>query len=153
MFERENHKNQSLIEQFRLSVRTEIEALEEVLLWFEAIAKPYLLKKSLWECKLALAEGFTNTVYYAHQDLQPLVPIILEIHFYLDWIEMQIWNVGPPFDLQGKLTELRKKKGNPLDKESDRGLFFMQELTDELDYIRVENKRNCLIMRKLINIK
>ncbi|MEA5509582.1 ATP-binding protein [Crocosphaera sp. UHCC 0190] len=130
-----------------------MEALEEVLLWFESIAKPYLPTKSLWECKLALAEGFTNTVNYAHQDLSPLIPIILEIYFYLDWIEMQIWNVGPPFDLQEKLAELQKKQGNPLDKESDRGLFFMQELTDELDYIRIENQRNCLVMRKLINIQ
>lgn len=141
------------MEQFNLTVRTEIEALEEILQWFEKVAQPHLSQKPLWECKLALAEGFTNTVRYAHQDLPSSVPIILEVEIYPSFIEIKIINMGPVFDLQGKLKELQKSKANPLEKESDRGLFFMKELTDNLQYIRIANRCNYLVMRKNLNSK
>ena len=150
LFKNQKNKNQTLVKQVTLSVKSEIEALEEILVWFEGIAQPLLPKKCLWECKLALAEGFTNTVLYAHRHLSVLVPIILEINFYVELIEIKIWNLGPEFDLKGKLQELNQTSVDPLEKESDRGLFFMQELTDELDYIRLANRRNCLIMQKYI---
>ena len=60
------HNNHpSLLKPCRLTVKTEILALENILVWFETIAKPYLPPKILWECQLALSEGFTNTVLYA----------------------------------------------------------------------------------------
>ncbi|MDY7015920.1 MAG: ATP-binding protein, partial [Cyanobacteriota bacterium] len=33
-------------------------------------------------------------------------------------------------------------------KEGGRGLLFIQQLTDEMSYIRTRDRRNCLIMRK-----
>ncbi len=145
-----NKKHQSLLKPFQLTVQTEIVALENILVWFETIAKPYLAPKVLWECKLALSEGFTNTVLYAHETLPATVPIIINVNFYRTWVDILVWNQGPFFDLKAKLTELQQQKVHPLDLESDRGLFFMDKLTDELDYIRVDHQRNCLKMKKCL---
>lgn len=152
LFDKKGSEDQSLLKKASVSVKTEIQALEEILVWFERTAQPFLPQKTLWECKLALAEGFTNTVQYAHQDLSPSVLITVEINFYVDLMEMKIWNMGPKFDLKRKLAELNQSQVSSLEKESDRGLFFMQELTDELEYIRIEDRRNCLIMRKNISL-
>ncbi len=142
------NKNQSLLKPFQLTVKTEILALETILVWFEIIAKPYLPPKVLWECKLALSEGFTNTVLYAHKSLPPTVPIIVDVNFYATWVDILIWNQGPFFDLKAKLAQLKEQPIHPLELESDRGLFFMDKLTDELDYVRIDSDRNCLKMKK-----
>ncbi len=147
-FNHPENENQSLLKPCQLAVRGEIEALEEILIWFEVIAKPYLAPKVLWECKLALSEGFTNTVLYAHRDLPPTVSIVINVNFYQTLIEILIWNQGPFFDLKAKLAQLKQQNINPLDMEGDRSLFFMDKLTDELEYIRFANQRNCLKMRK-----
>ena len=147
-FNNRENGEQSLIKPFQLAVVTDIQALEEILLWFEAIAKPYLSPQTLWECKLALSEGFTNTVLYAHRDLPSTLPIIINVNVYRTVLEILIWNQGPFFDLKAKLAQLKQQTVNPLDLESDRGLFFMDKLMDELDYIRLNNQKNCLKMRK-----
>ncbi|ACB52776.1 hypothetical protein cce_3428 [Crocosphaera subtropica ATCC 51142] len=144
------NNNQSLLKPFQLTVKTEIIALEKVLIWFETIAKPYLPPKILWECKLALSEGFTNTVLYAHENLPVTAPIIINVNFYQTWVDILIWNQGPFFDLKAKLTELTQQNVDPLELESERGLFFMDKLTDQLDYIRVDYERNCLKMKKFL---
>nr|WP_124977565.1 anti-sigma regulatory factor [Aphanothece sacrum] len=148
MFEKKEDKNNSLIKEVRLQLRTELTELEKVLVWFEKIAHPYLVQECLWKCKLALAEGFTNTVIYAHKDLPPVVPIIVEVNLYSYVIEIRIWDIGPKFDLLTKLAQIEQDKSSPLEKENYRGLFFMKNLTDELNYIRVADRRNCLILRK-----
>ena len=147
-FKNQENGEQSLIKPFQLAVQTDIQALEKILLWFETIAKPYLSPQALWECKLALSEGFTNTVLYAHQYLPSTIPIIINVNVYRTLVEILIWNQGPFFDLKAKLAQLKQQKVNPLDLESDRGLFFMEKLMDELDYIRLNNQKNCLKMRK-----
>ena len=144
------NNHQSLLKPFQLTVKTEILALERILIWFETIAKPYLPPQVLWECKLALSEGFTNTVFYAHKNLPARVPIIVNVNFYATWVDILIWNQGPFFDLKAKLAQLKKQPIDPLELESDRGLFFMDKLTDELDYIRFDSDRNCLKMKKLL---
>ena len=147
-FNNQENGEQSLIKPCQLAVETDIQALEEILLWFEAVAKPHLYPQPLWECKLALSEGFTNTVLYAHRDLPSTIPIIINVNVYHNLLEILIWNQGPFFDLKAKLAQLKQQNANPLDLESDRGLFFMEKLMDELDYIRINNERNCLKMRK-----
>ena len=151
-FDQPDNNHPSLLKPCRLTVETEILALEKILVWFETIAKPYLPPKILWECQLALSEGFTNTVLYAHDNLPLTVPIIVDVNFYHTWVEILIWDQGPFFDLKAKLAQLKEQQIHPLELESDRGLFFMDKLTDELEYIRINNERNCLKMKKhLIN--
>lgn len=141
---------QKQLKQFRLQVKTNLEALVDVLQWFERVTKPLLPEKCRWQCKLALSEGFTNTVRYAHRNLPPTTPIEIEVNVFTQHLEIRIWDWGEPFDINAKLHALRHSQQDPLEKESDRGLFFMKELTDELQYLRLSDDRNCLIMKKKI---
>lgn len=136
-----------MCEQFYLNVSTQIEQLNDVLQWFEDNIKSRLPEKAAWESQLALAEGFTNTVLYAHQNLPETTPIELSITLSAKLLEIQIWDRGQPFNLAEKLATILASNHNPLDKDHERGLFLMEALTDELQYIRREMK-NCLIMRK-----
>lgn len=150
LFNHPSRKKDNLLKQFHLQVRTEIEELNRVLHWFEQIAQPFLPDKCFWQCQLALSEGFTNTVLYAHDQMPALTPIDLEAKLFPQELELRIWNYGEPFDLAAKLDEITAQKIHPLEQESDRGLFFMKKLTDELYYIRQEDGRNCLLMVKRI---
>ena len=134
--------------QFHLQVRTELAALIPVLQWFESHGRPFLPESLLWQCKVALAEGFTNTVRYAHKNLPPTTPIDLELTFSSHSLEIKIWDHGQPFDLQAKLNSPQQDPVAPLEMESDRGLLLMRSLTDSLQYVRTGEGRNCLILQK-----
>lgn len=151
-FKRRNPRFESYPKRFRLQVATELDNLIPVLQWFETNTQPFLPETAIWQCKVALAEGFTNTVRYAHQNLPSTTPIDLELIFFPQSLEMRIWDRGQPFDLSKKLEEIKQSPIDPLDRESDRGLLFMQALTDSLQYIRLEDNRNCLIMYKKLVI-
>jgi serine/threonine-protein kinase RsbW len=140
-------KDKDVHQPFRLQVPTQIEALNEVLNWFETQISPLLPQRFGWEAKLALSEGFTNTVNYAHQHLPPTTPITLEIQLLHQQLEIKIWDFGDPFDFTAKLNALKNPQQDPLEKEHERGLFLMNTIMDELQYVRVED-RNCLVMRK-----
>jgi serine/threonine-protein kinase RsbW len=133
---------------FHLQVLTELEALISVLQWFESHSRSFLPDSVLWQCKVALAEGFTNAVRYAHEDLPATTPIDLELTLQPHFLEIRIWDRGQPFDLQAKLDSLQQHPVAPLERESDRGLLFMRALTDRLQYIRFPDGRNCLILSK-----
>jgi serine/threonine-protein kinase RsbW len=132
----------------RLQVKTELEALVPVLQWFETNTRSLLPDSVIWQYKVALAEGFTNVVRYAHRNLPPSTPIDLELTLQPECLEMRIWDYGQPFDLHEKLSSLQQNLVAPLEKESDRGLLFMRAFTDRLQYIRLSDQRNCLILTK-----
>ena len=136
--------------QYRLDVRSEINALDEVLNWFILIVEKHLPQKCGWQCQLALAEAFTNTVRYAHKDLPESTPISIELNLLPNTAEIRIYDYGEPFDLQGKLRSLKLMKEDLLERESDRGLLFIQKLTDNVESLRLLGNLNCLIMRKMV---
>ena len=134
-------------QQFHLKVQTELEALKEVLQWFESLIFPSLPQKTGWQCEVALVEGFTNAVRHAHQDLPKNTPIELEVELHSNFLEMRIWDRGQPFNFDEKLQK-SENEANSLEKEGGRGLQFINKLTDELQYLNLPNRRNCLVMRK-----
>ena len=134
-------------QQFHLQVKTELEDLEEVLQWFESLIFPAIPQKMGWQCEVALVEAFTNAVRHAHQNLPKNTPIDLEVKLFPNFLEMRIWDRGKPFDLKAKL-QTTKQETNSLEKEGGRGLQFINKLTDELQYLNLPNRRNCLVMRK-----
>ncbi|NEQ21359.1 MAG: ATP-binding protein [Microcoleus sp. SIO2G3] len=140
--------NERPIQQSHLQVKTDLTAVTEVLQWFEEFTSSLLPQQLGSECQLALVEGFTNAVRHAHHDLPPTTPIDLELKIFPDFLEMRIWDHGPPFDFQAKLQSLCQEEYDPLEKEGGRGLIFMKQLTDELSYARLDDDRNCLLMRK-----
>lgn len=133
-----------------LQVETDMKALTQVLEWLENIVLPLLPGDLWWQCQLIVNEGFTNVVRHAHQNLPPATPIDLEVKVFATYLEIKIWDSGKPFDLKAKLRSIVEEQRDPLEREGERGLLFMDKLTDELDYIRTDDCRNCLIMRKNI---
>lgn len=142
-------ENEQPIKQAFLQVETNLDALAEVLQWFEALSLPLLSYDLWWQSQLALTEGFTNAVRHAHRGLPPKTPIQIEVCIFVDYLEMKIWDQGQPFDLE---TKLRMALNQPLDpfNPGGRGLIFMHKFTNALHYIRAADQRNCLIMRKKI---
>ncbi len=136
------------LQHFHLRVKTELEALKDVLQWFETVIFPSLPQKTGWQCEVALVEGFTNAVRHAHYDLPTTTPIDLEVKLFNNFLEMRIWDRGKPFDLKAKLKASPDLSSSPLEKEGGRGLQFMKRLTDEMQYLSLPNRRNCLLMRK-----
>ena len=145
------HSNNDSGQKFQLVVNTELEALVPVLQWFEEMSQSRLPDSIIWQVNVALAEGFTNTVRYAHDDLPSTTPVQIELVFLTDNLTISIWNFGQPFDLEKKLEEIKQSPIPPLEKESERGLLFMKALTDNLQYLRLEDGRNCLILSKNIS--
>jgi len=149
------HKETPL-QQSRLQVKTDLEAITEVWQWFEQFTSPLLPQVFWWECEVALTEGFTNVVRHAHQHLPQTTPIEIELKVFAQYLEMRIWDRGKPFDLQAKLQSLcqeqsdalEQEQSDALEREGGRGLIFMHKLMDELDYLRGSDGRNCLLLRK-----
>lgn len=140
-------KTSQTIQQFNIRVKTKLEALQEVLQWFESLVFPSIPQKMGWQCEVALVEAFTNAVRHAHYNLPETTPIELEVEFFPNFLEMRIWDRGKPFDLNAKL-KASELEVNSLEKEGGRGLQFIKKLTDELQYLNLPNRRNCLVMRK-----
>ncbi|NJK73185.1 MAG: ATP-binding protein [Microcoleus sp. SU_5_6] len=136
--------------EFQIQVKTDLNALTEVLEWLENIVLPLLPGELWWQCRLIINEGFTNVVRHAHQDLPPATPIDIEVAVFCCYFEIRIWDRGQPFDLEAKLHSIEQEQRDPLDREGEMGLVFMHKLTDKLCYIRTEDRRNCLLMRKNI---
>lgn len=133
--------------QYHLQVKTELEALKEVLQWFEGLVFPLVPQKIGWQCEVALVEAFTNAVRHAHQNLPQTTPIDLEVKLCPSFLEMRIWDRGQPFDIQAKLRT-SEREASSMEKEGGRGLQFIKKLTDELQYLNLPNEGNCLVMRK-----
>ena len=140
-------KSNPEIKQYHLQVKTELEALTEVLQWFEGLVFPLVPQKTGWQCEVALVEAFTNAVRHAHQNLPENTPIDLEVELQPNLLEMRIWDRGHPFDIKAKLNK-SEREANIMEKEGGRGLQFINKLTDELQYLNLPNHRNCLVMRK-----
>jgi len=140
-------KTNQEVRQYSLQVQTELEALKEVLHWFEGLIFPLVPQKMGWQCEVALVEAFTNAVRHAHQNLPKNTPIDLEVELQPKFLEMRIWDRGEPFDFDAKLIK-GEQEAHSMEKEGGRGLQFIKKLTDELQYLNLPNHRNCLIMRK-----
>lgn len=138
--ERTKHK-------FHLQVNTELDCLQDVLVWFERLVSPCLPQKTAWQCEVAVAEAFTNAVRHAHRDLPASTPIDLEAQLFPEFLEIKVWDSGEPFDLEAQLLA-HEQDLNSVEKEGGRGLQFIKKLSDELRYLHLDDYRNCLIIRK-----
>ncbi|MEG4291423.1 ATP-binding protein [Microcoleus sp. C2C3] len=138
--------------EWHLQVETDMKALTSVLEWWDNIVLPGLPADFQWpwQCRLIIAEGFTNVVRHAHQNLPPATLIDLEVKVFADYLEIRIWDRGQPFKLEAKLHSIMQEKLDPSNQVGGRGLVFMYKLTDDLRYIRTDDLRNCLVMRKNI---
>jgi serine/threonine-protein kinase RsbW len=139
---------------FYFQVNSDLNALGSVLKWFTKVSESYLSSDCFLQCQTMLAEGFTNAVRHAHHNYPPQTLIEIELLFYSEYLEIQIWDSGMPFNLREKLDFLLQEQSDSSVislAEGGRGLKFIYALTDQFDYIRDHHqKKNCLIMQKLI---
>lgn len=104
-------------------------------------------KAILWNCQTAMVEAFVNAVKHAHQGKPQSTLIWLEILHCSRWVEFRVWDQGPPFDWEGRLQEKLVNPPGP-NATSGRGMIWIYKLTDHVEYVRVNDKWNCLKMYK-----
>lgn len=135
-----------VVKQAHLQVNTDLNALTQILSWFDQFNSAIIPPPVWLQCQLALAEGFTNAVRHAHRNYPQETPIDIEIRLFDQLLEICIWDVGSGFDLNQQLNQM------PLEIDSDaeggRGLKLMQQLSDSLSYTQTDDRRNCLLIVK-----
>lgn len=130
-----------------LRVKTDLQALAQVLSWFNQFNQAPLSYPIWLSCQIALAEAFINAVRHAHAHKPADTPIDLEVQIDAQQIELKIWDEGTGFDLNQRLHT-----AVPVAPEAEqgRGLSIMQQVADFLSYDRVKS-RNCLTLVKLFS--
>jgi serine/threonine-protein kinase RsbW len=140
-----------LLREFYLSMESDLSGLQKIIPWFEYHCGELLVQTIFLPMQIILIEGFTNAVKYAHLNLPTETPIELFVDIFENLIEIRIWDYGLTFDLEEQLQlEIKTNAEDSLKRESHRGLLLMDSLTDELSYIRKNDERNCLVMRRKI---
>ena len=130
-----------------LQVKTDRGASDQLLSWFEQLNQPPLEDTNVWcQCQILLLEAFSNVVDHAHKNLPADTPIDLEASRFSHSIEIRIWSLGEPFNLEQKLRELPEFEENQ--NERGRGLKIMSKIADDLSYDRARDDRNCLFIMK-----
>jgi serine/threonine-protein kinase RsbW len=128
-----------------LQVNTDLNALAEVLLWFDQFKGPPLPDRDWLQCQLLLAEAFTNAVRHAHKGRPVELLIDMEVMLLPEQIEIRLWDWGDPFNLTQSLA--RRSVVLEPEAEGGRGLQLMQKLADVVSYTRLDH-RNCLLIVK-----
>ena len=129
-----------------IEVPSDLQELDGLLLKFDRIYQNFIPCRDWLQCKLALAEGFTNAVRHAHKNIPKEIPIEIQVLLRHNSIEIRIWDYGSAFDLQGFITETAEKHKGWL--SSGRGIPLLNKIADRLDYQRTEQQKNCLIVLK-----
>lgn len=135
-----------LLKRALLKVTTDLNALVDVLSWFDQFQVPPIPYDVWLQCQLALAEGFTNAVRHAHHHKPPETPVDLEIQIHSGKLEIRIWDSGPGFDLEHHFDNRPVKVDTTA--EGGRGLGLIRQIADDLSYTRTSDHRNCLYIGK-----
>ena len=137
--------------QIKIEVKSDLKAVDLVLLRFNKIYDKTIVQQDWLQCQLALVEGFTNAVRHAHKDLPPQTPIQIVIDVSLKKIVIRIWDYGEPFDLENFIELVSQKDHNW--QGSGRGIAIIKKVADTLSYERVSEKQNCLTIVKFLKTR
>jgi serine/threonine-protein kinase RsbW len=135
-----------VLKQVSLKVYGDLQALDRVLSAFEQLNQPWIPRKDWLQSQLALAEGFTNAVRHAHRNLPPEAIIEIQISLRRDSLTIQIWDQGPPFDIEDFLNRSGGQDNQLVG--HGQGLTILQKIAAELRYTRTDDRRNCLLIVK-----
>lgn len=138
----------TIVQQDHLTVKSELNLLNQVQQWFEQFCLQHLAQvgwseSQLYRLNLALAEGFTNAVRHAHHALPPETTIEIEVSLWIDRLEMRIWDYGKPFNPDA----IAEPEPGTL-QVGGYGWFLLRRLADHVVYERVADSRNCLLIVK-----
>jgi serine/threonine-protein kinase RsbW len=134
----------------RLKVKSDLTVQAQVQKWFEQFYSNHFSQidnsnHRFYRLNLALAEGFSNAVRHAHQELPSDTTIEIELAIRDDRIEIRIWDQGSPFDP----NMLEEPEPGTLC-EGGYGWFLLRRLADTVVYERCWDDRNCLLISSLI---
>jgi serine/threonine-protein kinase RsbW len=134
----------------RLKVKSDLTVQAQVQKRFERFYSTYISKihssdDRFNRLNLALAEGFSNAVRHAHQELPSETLIEIELAVGHERIEIRIWDQGKPFDP----NEVEEPLPGTLC-EGGYGWFLLRRLADRVVYERCEDGRNCLLISSSI---
>ena len=134
--------------QDNLTIQSDLAVLNQVQKWFEDFclqptSNISWSEEKLYRLNLALAEGFTNAVRHAHQDLAPETPIEIDVKLWDDRLEIRIWDRGKPFN-----PDVLPEPAPGTLQEGGYGWFLLRRLTDKVVYERDRDGRNCLVIVK-----
>ncbi|MEL6578398.1 MAG: ATP-binding protein [Cyanobacteria bacterium J06621_12] len=135
-----------VLRSIKIEVPSDLNALDQVLSQFNQVYQDFIPLRDWLQCRLALAEGFTNAVRHAHKNLPSDIPIKIEVLLQETAIEIKIWDYGSAFDLHQFIAETSRKHENWL--ASGRGIPILNKISDNLEYYRIENEQNCLTIIK-----
>lgn len=135
-----------VLRSIKIEVPSDLKALDHVLLQFNQIYQNFIPHRDWLQCRLALAEGFTNAVRHAHKSLPPEIPIRIEVRLKETAMEIKIWDYGSAFDLHKFIMQTAQQNANWL--ASGRGIPILNKISDHLDYYRTEQQQNCLLIIK-----
>jgi len=127
-----------------LVVDSKLETLLKVQRWFKDLYES-LESELSWvrtycdRLNIAVAEGFTNAVRHAHAMMPSDTPIMIEVIFRGDRIEIFIWDQGTPFDP----NQLVEPEPGSLLCDGGYGWFLLRRVADQVMYYR-KDSRNCL---------
>lgn len=138
--------NLKVLQKINIEVPGDLQELDKLLLEFNQIYRDFIPCRDWLQCRLALAEGFTNAVRHAHKNIPPEITIEIEVLLGQSYMEIRIWDYGSAFDLQGFITETARKHNSWL--SSGRGIPLLNKIADRLDYQRTQQNRNCLLIAK-----
>lgn len=138
----------SIVQQDHLTVKSELELLNQVQQWFESFCLQHLSQlgwsdNQLYRLNLALAEGFTNAVRHAHHALPSDTTIEIGVSLWIDRLEIRIWDHGKPFNPD----VIAEPEPGTL-QAGGYGWFLLRRLADRLVYERGADGRNCLLIVK-----
>jgi serine/threonine-protein kinase RsbW len=132
--------------QIEIEVKSDLQAVDLVLLQFNNIYHSTILQQDWLQCQLALVEGFTNAIRHAHKNLPLETPIIIQIALDTEKMTIRIWDYGNPFNLEHFIAKV--SKNNRSWPESGKGIAIMYKIADILRYDRVSATQNCLLIVK-----
>lgn len=139
-------KQLKVLRSIEIEVPSDLQALEQVLLQFNQIYQDFIPLRDWLQCRLALAEGFTNAVRHAHKNLPSHISIRIEVRLKATAMEIKIWDYGAAFDLKSFIDETSTKQANWL--ASGRGIPILNKISHHLEYYRTEQNQNCLVIVK-----
>ena len=134
------------LQTINIEVPGDLQELDGLLIKFNQIYRDFIPCRDWLQCRLALAEGFTNAVRHAHKNIPKEIPIEIQVLLSDDSMEIRIWDYGSAFDLRSFIIQTAEKHHSWL--SSGRGIPLLNKIADRLDYHRTKEQKNCLIVFK-----
>jgi serine/threonine-protein kinase RsbW len=142
-----------------LAVRSHLDALEQVLAWFEQWRHPAVPPQLWMEAQLGLVEGFTNAVRHAHAHLVAPPDVTVSVQVASGLLCVEVIDHGEPFDLESAFAQLEEEMSegdhDPLARDAHWGLVMLLRLRKDygwtIGYHRKEKGGNGLALHHAIS--